>query len=73
MCLWDSMLFRVWYSKWVISVGINTELLFSCKNASVNSVIFGYLSFEVRASLVLILCSVSKLMKSSTSSLEKGN
>lgn len=40
MCLWDSMLFRVWYSKWVISVGINIELLFSCKNNSVYRVTY---------------------------------
>lgn len=45
MCLWDSMLFRVWYSKCVISMGINIQLLFSCKNGSVNRVIFDYLSF----------------------------
>lgn len=27
MCLWNSMLFRIWYSKWVISVGINIGML----------------------------------------------
>lgn len=53
MYLWNSMLFRGWYSKWVISVGINIELLFSCKNSSVNRVT--YLSFEFRASLLLLL------------------